>query len=230
MSDTPSLISREARTSQPARRPARRRLSASHYLIAAVVVLAFVLNLVALQDRNATTLVAVADGPVSAGSTFLGDSVRLVPVASDFEGLSSMITESGLIDIDGWVVQRSIPDGGVLDRSMFAAPGAPFGLRSMSVPVPVEHAAGGTLSSGDRVDVISVIDGVAHFVAVDVEVVGVAEGSGGSIGALGSYHLVLAVNASQALRLAEAIDAGSVEVVRSTGAAAIQGDARPDGS
>ena len=230
MSHKPSVISREAGTSQPARRPARRRLTVSHYLIAAVVVLAFVLNLVALQDRSATTLVAVADGPISAGSTFTADLVRLVPVASDFEGLPSMISDTRLAAVGGWVVQRSIPDGGLLDNSMLVAPGAPSGLRVMSVPVALNHAAGGTLGPGDRVDVISVTDRVAGFVAVDVEVVGVSDVSGGSFGSIGSYYIVLAVDAGQALRLAEAIDAGSVEVVRSTGAARIEEGSSPSES
>ncbi len=213
--------SREAGTSPRAGRPVRRRLSGSHLLIGAVVVLAFVLNLVALQDRSATTLVAVADRPMSAGSTFSADMVSLVPVASDFEGLASLVTESEVAGFEGWVLDRSVRANGVLDRTILVEPAAPSGLRSMSVPVSPEHAAGGTVTVGDRVDVITVVDGMARFVAVDVSVVGVSASESGSLGSLGSYHVVVAVEPQQALALAEAIDSGSVEIVRSTGAVSI---------
>jgi hypothetical protein len=91
----------------------------------------------------------------------------------------------------------------------------------MSLPVPVEHAAGGALVEGDRVDVISVIDGNAAFVAADLEVVAVSENPSGAIGSIGEYHVVVSVTADAALDLAAALDAGSVEIVRSTGAETI---------
>jgi hypothetical protein len=92
----------------------------------------------------------------------------------------------------------------------------------MSLPVPVEHAAGGSLVAGDRVDVIAVSDGVAGFVAVDLEVTSVADGASGAIGTVSSYHLVVNVDSDEALRLAEALAAGPVEIVRATGAERIE--------
>jgi Flp pilus assembly protein CpaB len=91
----------------------------------------------------------------------------------------------------------------------------------MSLPVPVEHAAGGSLSAGDRVDVISVSDGSAGFIATDLEVISVASGDSASIGSITAHHVTVAVEAEQALRLAEALDSGSIEIVRSTGASDI---------
>jgi hypothetical protein len=88
--------------------------------------------------------------------------------------------------------------------------------------VPLEHAAGGALRPGDRIDVISVSDGVARYVAVDLGVISVAEGASGSIGSSLAFHVVVAVEASDALELAEALDTGSVELVRSTGAAGVE--------
>lgn len=218
-----SSPSREAGTSNRVGRPVRRRLAGSHLLIGVVVIAAFVLNVIALQDRSSTTLVAIAKEPISAGSTFSESMIELVPVSSDFEGLASLLTESDLDSFDGWVFQRSVSADGVLDRSALIEPAGPSGLRSMSIPVPVEHAAGGALSIGDRVDVISVVDGVARFVAVDVGVVGVSSADSGSFGSIGGYHVVLAVEPGEALALATAVDAGSIEVVRSTGAAEIEG-------
>ncbi|MFV1960945.1 MAG: hypothetical protein ACC658_03845 [Acidimicrobiia bacterium] len=224
MTSAPSKVLRKAGTSQPARRPVKRRLSASHFLIALVVVLAFVLNFLALQDRTATTLVAVADRPISAGSAFSVDSVRLVPVPAGFEGLESLVEQAQLSGFEGWVVERSIPVGGLLNLSVFVEPGAPSGLRSMSLPIEVAHAAGGTIVAGDRVDVISVLDGSATYVATDIEVIGSSDLDGGSFGSVGDYHIVVAVDARQALDLAEALESSSLEIIRSTGAPGIEAE------
>jgi hypothetical protein len=224
VTSAPSKVLRKAGTSQPARRPVKRRLSASHFLIALVVVLAFVLNFLALQDRTATTLVAVADRPISAGSAFSVDSVRLVPVTAGFEGLESLVQQAQLSGFEGWVVERSIPMGGLLNVSLFVEPGAPSGLRSMSLPIEIAHAAGGTIVAGDRVDVISVLDGSATYVATDIEVIGSSDLDGGSFGGVGDYHIVVAVDARQALDLAEALESSSLEIIRSTGAPEVEAE------
>ncbi len=225
MSVAPSTKTREAGSQRPARRPTGRRLSATHILIAVVVILAFVLNLLVLQDRSESTLVAMANRPLAVGSTFDSGSLSLVAVDSDFEALASLLTEGDLSSLEGWVWGRSIPEGAVVDRYALVEPGSPSGLRTMSVPVSREHAAGGSLVAGDRVDVISVTEGVASFVASDLEVTGVAEEATGAIGSSASYYVILALEATDALRLAEAIEAGSVEMIRSTGAPAIDGEA-----
>lgn len=221
MAVTPSTKVREAGSQQPARRRLGRPLSAAHILLAVVVILAFVLNLLVLQDRGATTLVAMADEPLPAGSTIDATVLRLVPVDSSFEGLSGLITEEELTRLEGWVLARAIPSGGLVDTTALVEPGSNSGLRSMSLPVPVEHAAGGSLVSGDRVDVIWVVDGEARYVASDLEVISVSERSSSAIGSISAYHIVVNVEADEALDLARALDNGSVEVVRSTGAGEI---------
>lgn len=228
MTVRPSTNVREAGSPQPARRRIGRPLSAAHILIAVVVILAFVLNLLVLQDRSAITLVAVANSPLTAGSTIDPSDLRLVPVDSGFEALPELITEEELARLDGWVLSRAIPAGGVLDSSALVEPGSSSGLRSMSLPVDIEHAAGGSLVGGDRVDVISVVEGGALFVATDLEVLSVSETSSSAIGSISAYHVVVSVEADQALDLAVALDAGSVEVVRSTGAEEI-GESTADG-
>lgn len=223
MALSPSTETREAGSLPPSRRRFGRRLSASHVVIAIVVVLAFVLNLLVLHDRNSATLVAVASQPLAAGSALDPASLRLVPVDSGFEALPGLVTETQLEEMNGTVLSRSIPEGGLIERSALVAPGSAPGLRSMSLPVPVEHAAGGTLVAGDRVDVIAVTDGVAGFVASDLEVISVSERGSGGIGTVSGHHMVVAVDADQALALARALDVGSVEIVRSTGAEPVGG-------
>lgn len=220
MSVAPSTKQREAGASKPARRSGR-RLSVTHVLIAVVVSFAFVLNLLVLQDRSATTLVAMTDQTLTSGTVLDRSNLRLVPVDSGFEGLSELVTEDDLARFEGWILARTIPSGGLIDRGALVEAGASSGMRSMSLPVSIEHAAGGALVPGDRVDVISVSDGVASFVATDLEVISVAEGAAGGIGSISAYHVVVNVDASTALRLAEALDGRSLEVIRSTGALAV---------
>lgn len=221
---TPSIDTREAGTSKPARRRSGRRPSATHVLIAIVVILAFVLNLLVLQDRSATTLVAIADEPLVVGSILEPGSIRLVPVDASFAGLEPLVDDEELSRYAGWVLAQSVPVGGLVASDDLVPPESATGLRTMSLPVPLEHAAGGTLVPGDLVDVISVDDGTARFIATGLEVIAISDDGSGSIGSVASHHIVVAVDAAEALRLAEALEAGSMELVRSTGAAAIAGD------
>lgn len=222
MGIAPSPELREAGSPTPARRRSGRRPSATHVLIAVVVILAFVLNLLVLQDRGTTTLVAVAESPLTAGSPFDPSSVRLVPIDSSFEGLDALMTEDELSQGQGWVMARSVPAGGLIAVDDLADPGSASGLRSMSLPVPLEHAAGGSLVVGDLVDVISVVDGSARFIATGLEVISVSDPGAGSIGSTTAHHVTVAVQPGEALRLAEALDDASLELVRATGAGGIE--------
>jgi Flp pilus assembly protein CpaB len=224
VSSSPRTVAREAGTSKPAGRRIRRRLSGNHLLIALVVVLAFSLNYLALQDRGDQTMVAVADRPLVAGSVISASDLRFMSIDSDFGAIDSMITQSAAAAYDGWILQAAVAEGDLINPSALIEPGAPDGLRSMSIPIAVEHAAGGTLVAGDRIDVVSVVDGVAQFVAAGIELLGVSEDEGGSLGGLSSYHLVVAVDSDQALALAQAIESGSIEIIRSTGASDLAGE------
>ena len=186
------------------------------------MILAFVLNLLVLQDRSSITLVAIADQSLATGSPLDTSTLRLVPVETEFEGLPNLVTEEELGELAGWVLSRPVAAGELVQRSAFVEPGT-SGLRSMSLPVPPEHAAGGSLVTGDRVDVISVVDESARYVASDLEVISVSDGpASGGLGAISVYHVVVTVDADEALRLAEALDVGSVEIVRSTGSDVIE--------
>lgn len=123
--------------------------------------------------------------------------------------------------MDGWVIGRSIAAGQLIDRSTLVMPGAGVGLRTMSLPVPIEHAAGGTLVIGDRVDVISTTAEEPAFVGTDLEVVGIADTSQSGLSGVGPYYVVVAVTADDALALARAIESTSIEVLRATGARAL---------
>jgi Flp pilus assembly protein CpaB len=111
----------------------------------------------------------------------------------------------------------------LIHRSLIIRPGAGDGLRTMSIPVPAEHAAGATLVVGDRVDVISMIGDEPAFVATDLEVISIADTTQTGLSTAGPYHVVVGVSQEQALALARAIADGSLEVLRSTGAEVLEG-------
>ena len=222
MDTSPSVITREAGTSAPTVRSARYRPSLAHFAIAFAVVVAFVLNYLALQSRDATTLVAIADSPIAAGSPLTSDIVRFVPLSADFEGLDHLVGEADLERLEGWIVGQSVGEGELIDRSVVIRPGAGDGLRTMSIPVAAEHAAGATLVIGDRVDVISMVGEEPVFVASDLEVVSIADTTETGLSAAGPYHVVVGVSPEQALALARAIADGSLELLRSTGAAVLE--------
>jgi Flp pilus assembly protein CpaB len=185
--------------------------------------LAFGLNYLALQDREATTLVAIANSPIAEGTPLEPGSVRLTSLPADFEGLQHLVVEDDVAGLEGWIAARSLAEGEPIGRSDLIRPGAGDGLRTMSIPVPVEHAAGATMVIGDRVDVISMVGDAPAFVATDLEVVGIGEPSQTGLAVAGPYHVVVAVDPDEALALARALADGSLEVLRSTGAAAIDG-------
>jgi Flp pilus assembly protein CpaB len=186
------------------------------------VILAFGLNYLALKSRDAQILVGVAAVPISEGSSLTADVVKFVPLAADFEAIGTLLLENELDDVEGRIFARSIPMGGLVDDSALVEAGAEDGHRAMSIPVAIEHAAGARIVVGDRVDVITVVDGVARYVATDLAVYAHADIETGGL-STGAYHLTVAVDDDQALALAEAIASGSVEIVRSTGAAPMSG-------
>lgn len=226
VSQTPSLATREAGTSQPAGRSIRRRPSVSHVLVGVAVVMAFVLNILAFQSRDASVMVAVAEGEIGAGTVLTPAMVKMVPIDAGFEGLASLVDESVIASRYGWIVQRPIAAGGVIDRMNLADPVTTSGLRAMSIPVPVSRAAGGTMVVGDSIDLIVVRDGVPEYVVSGVEVLAVAGGGAGFASV--DHHLVVAVDADQALAIAAALAGGTVDVIRSTGAPEVVVEETPD--
>ncbi|HEY5890627.1 MAG TPA: SAF domain-containing protein [Acidimicrobiia bacterium] len=189
-----------------------------HILIAVAAILAFVFNFLALQDRSDTRLVAVASSDLRAGQKVTTSDITFAPVAADFAGVDSLVSESRWDQMEGWILTRAIDGGSVIDAASLSAPGDAGNLRSMSIPVAVEHAAGGLLVAGDTIDVATVGDGSPRWVATGMTVVSVASADSEGIGGFGPYHVVVSVTADQALSLAAAIDSGSIEIVRATGA------------
>jgi hypothetical protein len=155
------------------RRMLGRRLSRAQWLALALGVLAALVNLAALRDRRETVSVAVADEPIAQASRVTRDMVRFVDVPADSPVAAGLLDESSLVE-GGMVSTRGVAEGEPLTASAVAADVPQDGLRSMSVPVASQHAVGGALRPGDRVDVLDAVDGEAVWVVADAEVLAVA--------------------------------------------------------
>jgi Flp pilus assembly protein CpaB len=200
-----------------------RHLSKGHWVALVVGLLAALINIAVLRDRRDTTVVAVARGQIASADQVTAGMVRWVEVPADSPLTDGLVGESLLAG--GLVATRPIAAGEPLTSRALAAEVTGGGLRAMSVPVAREHAAGGLLRPGDRVDVIDVADGEPTYVVTDAEVLSVGSESTGSLGAdPGQFHVVVAVDDREALGLAGALADDKVEVVRSTGAAPVDAE------
>lgn len=209
---------REQRPEAPRRRPLASRLSTAHVLMIAAGVLAALLNFVLLRSADERIDVAVAAADLRPGDPVDAASFQTVSIPADTAFVDALVRAAHVDRYAGHVAVTHVAAGDPVPRSALRD-GPGDGLRSMSIPVEPAHAAGGRLAAGDRVDIIRVVDGRSGFVATDVAVLGVGDGStDGALGNLGNFSITVAVDADTALRLAEAIAGGNLEVVRSTGA------------
>ena len=211
------------------RTPPRRRLSgrfsSGHVVMVTAGLLAAVLNYAVLRAQDDTVTVAVPAQPLAAGDRFEPGGVRFAEVGVGDDTAGRLVTPAELADLDGWIVATGVEAGDLLRRSDLRPPSAPDDRRAMSVPVPIDHAVGGELAPGDRVDVIAVRDGEAAYVLTGAEVLAVgspAPTRGLAVG--GGFFVTLAVDETAALRIATALHGQGLEIVRSTGAPPMAGD------
>lgn len=199
--------------------PRSRRLAKGHWVALSLGLLAFLVNMAVLRDRRETVRVAVADQEISAYSQMTDDMVRYVDMPADVAEAMNLADAEDIAA--GVFTTDDLQDGMPLPLAETVEELPDDGLRSMSVPVGREHAAGGHLAPGDRVDVIRVTDaGDATFAASNVEVLAVGDDddSGGLGETSTEFHVVVAVDDQQALQIAQALGSDQVEVIRSTGA------------
>lgn len=209
---------------EPARpgRRLRSRLTPQHWLALVLAAVTFVLIFAAVRDRRETVMVVVARDPIPAATPVTEGMVRAVELPADSPLVASMVELDDLSG-DGWVTTRPVAEGEPLTDQALAGDVPEDGRRAMSLPVPREHATGGDLRAGDRVDVLGVVVGEAgdqvDYVVTDVEVLAVGAEQSGAVGSRPSeFSVTVAVDGTQARDLARALAAGSVEIVRSTGA------------
>lgn len=175
-----------------------------------------------LEGAKTTVEVWAAARDLRQDETLAGDAlvlaeVKLPPdVAAAYAGASE--------DLDGAVLTRPVVAGELIPRAWVASGASASAGRSMTIPVTPEHAVGGRLRPGDRVDVYATFDsGDARartsVLVRAVEVLDVVETGGLVVGEEAVAGLTVAVTPSEAARLAFAIRTAELDVALVAGAA-----------
>lgn len=195
------------------------RIKLGHVVMALAAIFALVFNLAVLRGNQATIEVVVASADIRAGTTLTASHFELSEVPAD-EVLTSRFVQAGAMnDAIGQLTTRSISAGEPVLSSDLLIVESRDGLRAMSIPIDQTQAVAGHLSPGDSIDVVLVLDGVATYIATAVQVLNVPDAGTNALGARTGYAPTVAVNATEALRIAAALDTGEVHIVRSTGSA-----------
>ena len=210
------------------RREITSRLSTGHVVMVLAGALGVLLTLSVLRSADDTRAVLVAARDLAPGSVLGDASVRVARIHADAAVLATLVDAAQVSALRGRVVTSTLHQGDLVARDAIATIDAHASTRVMSFPIPRARAVGGKLAPGDRVDVLAVDHhtGNAGYVLTDAEVVAVEGRSGGALsGASDDVTISLVVDPATAPVLASAIDAGTVMLVRATGAPAMHGQA-----
>jgi pilus assembly protein CpaB len=208
------------------RRELSSRVSTGHVVMVLAGALGILLTLTVLRSADDTRPVLVAAHDLAPG-TVIGDaSVHVTHVHVGASVLATLFGADQLAALRGRVVTATVQEGELVARGAVSARDAHASTRVMSFAIARSRAVGGRLSTGDRVDVLAVDhdSGRAGYVLTDTEVVAVEGRSSGALsGTSDDLTVTLVVAPETAPELASAIDAGTVMLVRSTGAPAMHG-------
>ncbi|HEV2754604.1 MAG TPA: Flp pilus assembly protein CpaB [Actinomycetota bacterium] len=126
-------------------------------------------------------------------------------------------------DLEGAVLMRPLRAGELIPSDWIATGAPAVAGRSISIPVTPEHAVGGDVRPGDRVDVYATFDASGDrartsLLVRDVEVLDVVEAGGLVVGEEAVVGLTVAVTPPEAARLAFAIRTAELDVALVAGA------------
>ena len=194
------------------------RLQLSHVVMVLAALFALVLNLAILSGDDNTVEVVVAGEDIAAGTRITASHLSTAAVPADETTIARFLGAAEASSTIGMMATRPVAAGSPLLPSDLLSVENPAGLRAMSIPIDQTRAVAGHIERGDSVDVVLVVDGSASFIAAGIEVLDVPPDDVNALGARSVYAPTVAVDAAQALRIAAALDAGEVHLVRSTGA------------
>ena len=206
-------------SAQPMRRQLLTRIKLGHVAMTLAALFALVFNLAALRGNEATMEVVTAAADIRAGTTLTMSHFETAVIPEDDLLATRFVAATDMTNAVGQLTTRSIVAGEPVLESDLLVVENRGGLRAMSVPIDLTQAVAGHLSRGDSVDVVLVSDGVAAYVATGVEVLEVPSPDDSALGARSGYAPTLAVDATEALLIASALDVGEVHIIRSTGSA-----------
>ncbi len=207
-----------AESGKPPKRSPLSRLSFGHVVMISAGLLAFLLNVLIIRGKGETVEVLVAAHTISAGSRLAAQDIAYELVDAGGPFVDRVLSRETVPPMMGHVVIRDVISGAPLLADDLRPTAAPGGGRAMSIPVAPGQAVGAALYVGDRIDVITVDEDRSRFIAAGIEVLSVSSGGDRTLG--DRFGVTVAVSRSQALAIAEALDRGSIHLVRSTGTGA----------
>jgi Flp pilus assembly protein CpaB len=222
LTDLPSVTAKTKKRRKPA--PAQ-RWTPGHVLPVVLAIFAVIFVLAALRDRTAETSVIVASRQIPAGATINAADTRAIKMRTADAHVLSGLLGPGQVAAGLTAATAIRPGEPIIGTETISGPARAAGLGSMSLPIPVDQADGGSLATGDQVDVIAGTPTGASYIAQGLTIL--ATSTPGTTGVLAgtntAYSITVAVNQATALRLAAALAASStssgntLEVIRSTG-------------
>jgi hypothetical protein len=180
--------------------------------------LAFLGVLAVLRERETVVQIPIVLSDIPAGDLVDTSSVSMVTARAPSSGLTDAAVTAEELDAavqQGLVAAHHIPAASVLSAVDLVESREVSVARTMSIPVANTDGVGRALVRGDVVDIVAVVDGLASFVAIGVDVADIA--SSGQPGT-GSATVSVEVDAATSLRLAWALSRTEVRFVRATGA------------
>jgi Flp pilus assembly protein CpaB len=182
------------------------------------------LTLTALRAADDTTPILAAARDIAPGTVIDAGALRIARVHADATTLATLIESDELDEVRGRIAAERIPSGTLLTRAAVRSVAPGGASRAMSFPIPRSRAVGGAIDSGDRVDVLAVQrnSGRSGYVATDVEVLDFRNQDSGPLQGSDDASVTIAVDATEAARVASALETGTVTLVRATGATPIE--------
>lgn len=183
-----------------------------------------VLTLGLLRSADAARPVLVAAEDLVPGTLLDDGALRVAHVDATDEIAATLFDAGAVEQLRGQVVTAPVARGALVTRDDVRPAGDGAATRAMSFPILRANAVDGEIDAGDRIDVVGVDpdSGDAGYVMTDASVLAVDDGDGGPLGGDDTVTVTVALDSDAALRLARALEAGTVSIVRATGAPSLR--------
>jgi len=196
-------------------------LSSGHVVMIVAGALGVLLTLGVLRSADRTVPVVVAARDLGAGAVIEAADLGVARVRAGSATMATLVRADDAVALEGRTLGGPVGAGAPVLRSALRPAGRDDARRTMSFPLPRARALAGRLEPGDRVDVVTVgrDASVGAYAVTGAEVVAVDGSADGALGGGGDEVTVtLTVTPAIATRIAGALDAGSVTLVKATGA------------
>jgi Flp pilus assembly protein CpaB len=172
-----------------------------------------------LAAADDTVQVWSASGDLASGTQLTAEN--LVPVDVHLSGPTMSSYVQSTEDLTGATLTRSVIGGELIPSGSLVSAGADPSLRTMTIPVTPEHAVGGDVAPGQKVDVIATFDsGDVRARSVTLlqgaEVADIVTGGGLTLSEDAVLGITVQVSPKDATRLAFAIRTAEIDIALTT--------------